>query len=140
MMVRMLVLTATALIFAIIIASVHAATFAPAGSPYNGGDGAASCPPAAGLPSPSNPPALNTVTCTETGGSSAVTVNWVSDTPSGSQTDNAWGQGTQSDCHLAKAGGNAAACVSAVTGIGASKTDLQDFGLGIGQNASEGHF
>src|SRR5438477_662747 len=97
---RLLVLTASALVFAIIIASVQAATFAPAGSPYNGGDGAASCPPSGGLPAPSNPPALNTVTCTETGGASAVTVNWVSDTPSGSQTDNAWGQGTQSDCYF----------------------------------------
>ena len=56
---RLLVLTASAVIFAIIIASVQAATFAPAGSPYNGGDGAASCPPAAGLPAPSNPPSLS---------------------------------------------------------------------------------
>jgi hypothetical protein len=68
-----------------------------------------------------------------------VTVNWLSDTISGSSTDNAWGQGDKSDCFLAKTGGVNGACVTQVTGIGASKTDLQYHGIGLAQGTN-GHF
>jgi hypothetical protein len=68
-----------------------------------------------------------------------VTVNWISDTVSGQQSDNAWGQGDKSDCFLAKTGGVNGACVTQVTGIGASKTDLQYHGIGLAQG-SNGHF
>jgi hypothetical protein len=105
------------------------------GSPFNAGDAVPSCPPGA------DPLSLNTattgssvtpVTCTETGGAKAVTVDWISDTASGNSTDNAWGQGDKSDCYLGKglstADGN---CVTQVFGIGASKTDLQYHGIGL---------
>jgi hypothetical protein len=105
------------------------------GSPFNAGDAVASCPPGA------DPTSLNTATtgssvvpvsCTETGGAKPVTVDWISDTVSGSSTDNAWGQGDKSDCYLAKGSSNAAgACVTQVFGIGASKTDLQYHGIGL---------
>jgi hypothetical protein len=68
-----------------------------------------------------------------------VTVNWISDTISGSSSDNAWGQGDKSDCFLAKTGGVDGACVTQVTGIGASKTDLQYHGISLAQG-SNGHF
>lgn len=67
-----------------------------------------------------------------------VTVTWVSDTLSGSSSDNAWGQGDKSDCFLAKAGGVNGACVSQVFGIGASKTDLQYHGIGL-ERGPNGH-
>ena len=76
--------------------------------------------------------------CTETGGYKPVTVSWVSDTPSGNATDNAWGQGDKSDCYLAKTGGVAGACVTQVYGIGAAKTDLQYHGIGL-EKGSDGH-
>ena len=67
-----------------------------------------------------------------------VTVTWVSDTLSGSATDDAWGQGDKSDCFLAKTGGVNGACVTQVYGIGASKTDLQYHGIGL-ERGPNGH-
>jgi hypothetical protein len=112
---------------------------AATGSPFNASDATPSCPPST--------PDLNTptthldpvaVNCTETGGPGAVTVNWVSDTVSGTSTDDAWGQGDKSDCYLAKTGGVDAACVTQVYGIGASKTDLQYHGIGLAKGTN-GH-
>jgi hypothetical protein len=75
---------------------------------------------------------VTAVGCTETGAAKAVTVDWISDTVSGSATDNAWGQGDKSDCYLGKGLSSAAgACVTQVFGIGASKTDLQYHGVGL---------
>jgi hypothetical protein len=73
------------------------------------------------------------VTCVPVGSdlTQQVTVTWVSDTVSGNQTDDAWGQGDKSDCFLAKRGGVSGACVTQVFGIGASKTDLQYHGIGL---------
>jgi hypothetical protein len=105
------------------------------GSPFNAGDAVPGCPPGA------DPLSLNTATagssvtpvsCTETGGAKAVTVDWIADTVSGTSTDNAWGQGDKSDCYLGKGSSSAAgACVTQVFGIGASKTDLQYHGIGL---------
>ena len=92
----------------------------------------ASCPPTTpDLNSPTAAGPTVAVTCTESGGGKAVTVDWISDTVSGTSTDNAWGQGDKSDCFKAKAGGDATACVTQVFGIGASKTDLQYHGIGL---------
>jgi len=122
-----------------LIAAVPVLAFAPPGgspanqgSPFNASDSTPSCPPT--TPNLNNPTAAGApapVTCTETGGAKPVTVNWVSDTLSGTATDNAWGQGDKSDCFKAKAGGVAGACVTQVFGIGASKTDLQYHGIGL---------
>jgi hypothetical protein len=80
------------------------------------------------------------VTCDPPGAPTQdVTVTWVSDTPSGNATDDAWGQGDKSDCFLAKTGGVNGACVTQVYGIGASKTDLQYHGIGL-ERGSNGHF
>ena len=108
--------------------------------PFNPTDAAPSCDPAPDLilNNPTTGAAPVEETCTETGGYKPVTVSWVSDTPSGNATDNAWGQGDKSDCYLAKTGGVAGACVTQVYGIGAAKTDLQYHGIGL-EKGSDGH-
>ena len=110
--------------------------------PFNPSDATPSCDPSPSpnLNSPTAAGATVAKTCTETGTPSLgpVTVNWVSDTLSGSQTDNAWGQGDKSDCFLAKQGGVDGACVTQVFGIGAAKTDLQYHGIGLAKG-SDGH-
>ncbi len=100
--------------------------------PFNPIDAAPSCNPSPtlNLNNPTTHHAPVPVTCTETGGPKAVTVNWLSDSPSDA-TDDAWGQGDKSDCFLAKTGGVNGACVTQVYGIGASKTDLQYHGIGL---------
>ncbi|MBI3749978.1 MAG: hypothetical protein HY262_14205 [Chloroflexi bacterium] len=109
-------------------------------SPFNAADAKPSpvpcAPTLANLPAPGGSSA--DYTCAETGGSQSVTVSYFPDTPSGTATDNAWGQGTSSDCYLAKAGGGSPACVTTVFGIGASKTDLQDLGIGLASAAVTG--
>jgi hypothetical protein len=114
--------------------------------PYQPTDAAPDCnpstPPAPTLDLNSPTAAGPTVakTCDPPGAPTQnVTVNWISDTISGSQSDNAWGQGDKSDCFLAKTGGVDGACVTQVTGIGASKTDLQYHGISLAQG-SNGHF
>src|SRR6476619_2800975 len=71
--------------------------------PFNPTDFAPSCNPSPtlNLNNPTTHAAPVPVTCTETSGPKAVTVNWISDTVSGTSTDDAWGQGDKSDCFLA---------------------------------------
>ncbi|HET7830127.1 MAG TPA: hypothetical protein VFL03_11250, partial [Candidatus Limnocylindrales bacterium] len=108
--------------------------------PFNPIDFTPSCDPSPtpNLNSPTTAGAPVSKTCIETGGPKQVTVQWVSDTVSGSATDNAWGQGDKSDCFLAKGLSGAGACVTQVFGIGASKTDLQYHGIGL-EKGSDGH-
>src|SRR4249920_653334 len=86
--------------------------------PFNPSDATPSCDPSPSpnLNSPTAAGATVAKTCTETGTPllGPVTVNCISDTLSGSQTDNAWGQGDKSDCFLAKQGGVDGACVTQV--------------------------
>lgn len=105
-----------------------------AASPYNASDATPDCLPSAGYLDKTigtgagqNPP-QGTADCTTPTGAP---IHWITDTVSGSATDNAWGQGDKSDCFLAKTGGVAGACSTMVFGIGASKTDLQYHGIGI---------
>jgi hypothetical protein len=129
-------------LFSAILLAGNALAFPPGPTnsnddPFNPTDFLPSCnpnvppPPTLDLNSPTTAAAPVPKTCTEAGGPKAVTVNWISDTPSGSATDNAWGQGDKSDCFLAKTGGVNGACVTQVFGIGASKTDLQYHGIGL---------
>jgi hypothetical protein len=107
--------------------------------PFNPTDATPSCVPGTlVINDPTAGSASVAYTCTETGGYKPVTVTWISDTLSGSATDNAWGQGDKSDCYLAKTGGVSGACVTQVYGIGASKTDLQYHGIGLAKG-SDGH-
>jgi hypothetical protein len=134
---RRLLFSAMTVLVALVVA-VPAFAFAPGPgtgnkSPFNASDARPSPVPCAptltGLPAPGSSSA--DYTCVETGGTQSVTVSYFPDTISGSATDNAWGQGTSSDCYLAKTGGGSPNCVTTVYGIGASKTDLQDFGIGL---------
>src|SRR5688572_1816183 len=65
------------------------------------------------LNNPTTDAADVSATCVPVGSdlTQSVTVNWLSDTVSGNQTDDAWGQGDKSDCFLAKQGGVNGACV-----------------------------
>ena len=141
---RLLYSLATLLVATVVLAG-PALAFPPGNppndfDPFNPVDATASCPPTTpNLNSPTTGADPVDVTCTDVpNGPKAVTVSWISDTPSGNATDNAWGQGDKSDCFLAKTGGNAAACVTQVFGIGAAKTDLQYHGIGLEKGAN-GH-
>jgi hypothetical protein len=104
--------------------------------PFNPTDALADCNPPPNLNTATAGTAETTNTCNP--GLGDVSVTWISDTVSGSATDNAWGQGDKSDCYLAKQGGVDAACVTQVFGIGASKTDLQYHGIGL-EKGTDGH-
>ena len=109
--------------------------------PFQPTDAAADCnpTPTLNLNNPTADAAPVPVTCDPPGPPTQnVTVTWVSDTLSGSSTDDAWGQGDKSDCFLAKTGGVNGACVTQVYGIGAAKTDLQYHGIGL-EKGSNGH-
>jgi hypothetical protein len=104
--------------------------------PFNPTDAVADCNPPPNLNVATAGTAEVTNTCDP--GLGNVHVTWISDTVSGSATDNAWGQGDKSDCFRAKTGGDATACVTQVFGIGASKTDLQYHGIGL-EKGTDGH-
>jgi hypothetical protein len=123
-----------------LVAASTAYAFAPGPGtgnldPFNPSNAAPNCPPAG------NATLSNAITAATAGtvndgtcnpGLGSVTVHWITDTVSGSATDNAWGQGDKSDCFLAKGSSSAdGACVTQVFGIGASKTDLQYHGIGL---------
>jgi hypothetical protein len=139
---RRALFSAMTVLVALVVVAVPTLAFPPPGgapagqgSPFNAGDAVPSCPPGAdplSLNTPTTGSGVTEVSCTETGGAKAVTVDWISDTASGNSTDNAWGQGDKSDCFLGKGLSTAdGACVTQVFGIGASKTDLQYHGIGL---------
>jgi hypothetical protein len=130
-----------------LLASSTALAFAPGPGtgnldPYNPSNALPDCPPAGNttLGNPitaGNANTINDGTCNP--GLGSVTVHWITDTVSGSGSDNAWGQGDKSDCFLAKGSSSASgACVTQVFGIGASKTDLQYHGIGLAEGTN-GH-
>jgi hypothetical protein len=142
---RIGVLVATVMLIGGTLTAGSVVAFAPGpgtgnNDPFNPTDFTATCPPGTiNLNNPTTHADPVAVQCTDVpSGPKQVTVDWISDTISGSSTDDAWGQGDKSDCFLAKTGGVNGACVTQVFGIGASKTDLQYHGIGIEKGAN-GH-